>query len=91
MSKFKKGDRVIGNNNMNWEPYIGEIFTVERVDGDKIFVEGGGFFYSNKLDPIVDSPEKSTQTLIVIKNENLDLEFTIEEAREVYEALKELF
>ena len=89
MSKFKKGDRVEGNNNMCYIPFIGKIFTVRRVDGDKILVEGGGYFNSDSLNLVTDSPEKSAKLLETsFKIKGID--FTREELEQLKKELKDL-
>lgn len=89
--KFKVGDKVEGNDNLCYIPYIGKTFTVKKVDGEKIFVEGGGYFNSDTLNLVTDSPEKSAieakhMVEVTIKEDTFLL--TIEEAQNLHAALE---
>ncbi len=69
MSKFKIGDRVIGNSNMQSPQHIGQEFIVDHIVEDKIYVTDGGFFPRHKLDlvqytKVTDSSNSAFETQV---------------------------
>ncbi len=93
MSKFKKGDKVVGNSKMTSGLFVGEKFIVDQVEGNRVYVESGGHFQDHKLDLVTiyqqEDLEISAKRMIEVTIKGNTFQLTYEEACSLHNALEE--